>query len=143
MQTGIYQIRNLANNKYYIGSSVDMSGRRRSHWCHLRANKHHGRHLQRAWNKYGEDAFEFVPLIILPIEDLETVEQEMLDRLNPPYNDTKYVGAPHRGREFSREHRHNLSVAHTGTKLPDEVKKKISIGVTKAWERGDFDDRSN
>ncbi len=56
---GIYRILCKANGRYYIGSAVVIAVRWRSHRSHLRKGKHHCRHLQRAWVKYGETAFEF------------------------------------------------------------------------------------
>ena len=55
-------IRNKVNNKVYIGSSVNIERRWYSHRYDLRCNKHNNKHLQNAWNKYGEDNFEFIVL---------------------------------------------------------------------------------
>lgn len=57
--TGIYKIVNDANGKIYIGQSRDIDTRWYKHISFLRYNSHHNRHLQAAWNKYGEDAFKF------------------------------------------------------------------------------------
>jgi len=59
---GIYIIRNLVNNKIYIGSSVNIKRRFSQHKSTLRHNTHRNKHLQNAWNKYGEINFEFVIL---------------------------------------------------------------------------------
>lgn len=56
---GIYQIRNLQNGKVYIGSAKSFKKRYYQHKHHLRMNKHGNPHLQRAWNKGGEDVFQF------------------------------------------------------------------------------------
>jgi len=58
--TGVYGIKNLLNNSIYIGSASKSFGRR--WWTHkkeLYANRHVNRHLQNAWNKYGEHNFKF------------------------------------------------------------------------------------
>tara|TARA_R110000868_G_C10688432_1_gene748089 strand:- start:38 stop:742 length:705 start_codon:yes stop_codon:yes gene_type:complete len=60
MGSGIYKIINVVNNKFYVGSSVDLRKRKSKHFSELRHNKHNNKHLQRAWNKYGEDSFIFV-----------------------------------------------------------------------------------
>lgn len=57
--TGVYQIRNLTNNKLYIGSSEKFDKRWNLHLSQLRRNIHHSIHLQRAWNKYGANIFIF------------------------------------------------------------------------------------
>lgn len=59
MNQGIYKIINVVNNKFYIGSAVDLKRRRIRHFSELRVNKHNNKHLQAAWNKYGEAAFTF------------------------------------------------------------------------------------
>lgn len=63
---GVYAIRNKTNDKLYIGSTFYFGGRKSGHWGDLKRNKHKNNYLQKAWNKYGEDNFEF---IILEIAD--------------------------------------------------------------------------
>lgn len=59
----IYSIRRKSNpEQQYIGQTIYKNPYRRW-WKHrgaLRKNAHINCHLQRAWNKYGEDDFEFV-----------------------------------------------------------------------------------
>lgn len=58
-QAGIYIIRDLENNKVYVGSSKNPQNRKYEHFSNLRNNKHKNEHLQNAWNKYGERNFVF------------------------------------------------------------------------------------
>jgi group I intron endonuclease len=60
MARGIYKIINIVNNKFYVGSAVDLKRRKTRHFSELRTGKHNNRHLQAAWVKYGEQAFIFV-----------------------------------------------------------------------------------
>jgi group I intron endonuclease len=60
MTQGIYKIINVLNNKFYVGSAVSFVARKRRHWWALRSQRHANKHLQSAWNKYGEAAFIFV-----------------------------------------------------------------------------------
>ena len=60
MARGIYKIINVINNKFYVGSAVDLKRRKTRHYSELRTGKHKNRHLQSAWNKHGENAFVFV-----------------------------------------------------------------------------------
>lgn len=71
---GIYEIRNLANGKLYVGSAVDLQKRLLEHRRTLRLNFHRNRKLQNAFNKYGEKFFE--------VKVLELVEQteQLLER---------------------------------------------------------------
>lgn len=61
---GVYKIRNLVNDKVYIGSSIDVSKRWNDHKRLLNKNKHHSTYLQNSWNKYGEEYFDFEPLVL-------------------------------------------------------------------------------
>ncbi len=69
---GIYEIVNLADGKAssYVGSSMNIEQRWHQHRHRLRGGRHRNEHLQRAWDKYGEDAFVF--------SVLEEVETDML-----------------------------------------------------------------
>lgn len=55
----IYKIVNLVNDKFYVGSTTNKKVRFREHRKQLRGNRHHCKHLQAAWNKYGEEKFDF------------------------------------------------------------------------------------
>ena len=62
-QTGVYVIVNTVNGKIYVGSAArSFNHRFGQHRGALRYCKHHTSHLQAAWNKYGEAAFQFVVL---------------------------------------------------------------------------------
>jgi len=67
MARGIYKIINVVNNKFYVGSAVDLKRRKARHFSELRNGRHNNRHLQAAWGKYGEQAFVF-----LVVEQLAT-----------------------------------------------------------------------
>lgn len=86
MPTGIYAIRNEVNGKMYIGSAIDISRRLATHFYRLRTNKHPSKHLQAAFNKYGEDAFERSTLEECAPEKLLEREQHWIDTLKPAYN---------------------------------------------------------
>lgn len=78
---GIYRITNKENGKVYIGSSVDIHLRWLQHKSQLKKNKHHSRHLQNAWNKYGEDNFRFdIVELIDDIDLLLSAEQKWINK---------------------------------------------------------------
>jgi group I intron endonuclease len=60
MKSGIYKIINVVNNKFYVGSAVNLRRRKARHFTELRNNRHNNSHLQAAWAKYGEKSFVFV-----------------------------------------------------------------------------------
>lgn len=81
---GIYQIRNLINGKFYIGSAINFRRRWNSHISLLRRNLHKNRHLQHSWNKHGQDNFVFE--IIEQVDEIENLliyEQSYLDKYRP------------------------------------------------------------
>ena len=77
---GIYKIVCKPTGKAYFGSTKDWKPRKSQHLCCLRKGKHHSVHLQRAWNKYGEENFEFVWVENVSPPMLLIVEQKYLDK---------------------------------------------------------------
>lgn len=55
----IYAIKNLINNKVYIGSSKSPKKRKYKHFYDLKKGQHHSPHLQRSYDNYGKDMFSF------------------------------------------------------------------------------------
>ena len=87
MKNVIYKIRNIINNKFYVGSTVNSRVRFQTHRRNLRAGKHQSPHMQAAWNKYGEDCFKFEIIEIVECsENLLAAEQKWLD---------EHAGKPH------------------------------------------------
>lgn len=68
VESGIYMIVNVINNKCYIGSTKNFRKRKYEHFKDLINNKHHSQHLQNAYNKYGKESFHFIELE--QVEDL-------------------------------------------------------------------------
>lgn len=79
--SGIYIILNKITKLYYLGSSKKLVFRKYQHFENLKKNKHVNRYLQNAWNKYGEQNFEFI--IIEPTIELLEREQYYLDMFTP------------------------------------------------------------
>lgn len=52
-------IKCLENEMVYIGSSSNLKKRVRTHKFELKRGTHKNPHLQRCWDKYGEDSFNF------------------------------------------------------------------------------------
>ena len=59
---GVYMILCLVNNKRYYGESQNVSARLSQHKSRLRRNLHEVPELQRDFNLYGEENFDFSPL---------------------------------------------------------------------------------
>jgi len=89
---GIYMIKNKINGKFYIGSSVDIAYRWARHKRQLRNGNHHSIHLQRAWDKYGEENFEFKVIEECSEDITFKREQYYLDLYKSYNNDVGYIG---------------------------------------------------
>lgn len=106
--------------KYYIGSTDDLTERIYVHRRRLNAGKHHCEHLQNAWKLYGEDYFS--------VEILEHVEDvnKLIER--------EQYWIDYHILEFGRDHVYNSSLVAgsiRGYKFgprPQDVKDKISKG---------------
>ena len=55
----IYKIENIKNNRKYIGLTNNIARRRARHFTDLKCNRHDNSFLQKEYNIYGEDAFNF------------------------------------------------------------------------------------
>lgn len=146
MSKGIYYIKNLINEKCYVGSSKNLHMRKRHHFSSLRHNKHPNQYLQNSWNKYGEENFEFIIIEILPdttsLEDLLAREQYHIDNKHSEYNIFKIAGSPKgfshdektklrisksmKGIRKSAQHAKNISKSQKGKVFTEEHKLKLS-----------------
>lgn len=84
--SGIYCIINLVNSKIYVGSTYLIYKRLREHLGLLRNNKHHSKHLQYSFNKYGEEQFYSIILEVCNISILEQREEYWINLLKADYN---------------------------------------------------------
>ena len=130
MNCGVYQIENLINGKLYIGSSNQIERRFYLHKWDLRRGKHHSITLQRAWDKYGESAFNFSVIIYCAPDVRQSYEQIYLDRLetvNPEkgYNICCDAVAAGMGRVWTDEQRKAKSRERKGKKLSPEAYKTL------------------
>lgn len=142
---GIYQIRNINNNKIYIGSTINYNKRRSAHKSLLKNNKHHSIYLQNAWNKYGENSFVFDFLIEIDKKLLIENEQFYIDTLKPQYNmlllagsATGHTWTEEQKRKVSGKNHHNfgqpgLFKGHTHDESK-ELNKQAHLGKTHTEE---------
>lgn len=143
---GIYEIRNLINNKVYIGQAKNIKRRWIYHKSKLKLNKHWNKYLQYSYNKYGKENFAFTIIEECNIEDLSKKEShwcnlfDSFDRKkgynltipkeNGGYNLTtegkEKISKAHKGKIISQELRNKISVANIGKVLSQETRDKMS-----------------
>ncbi len=101
--SGVYQIIGLNSFKIYIGSAIDIWKRWYRHQWDLENNRHHCKHLQNYYNKYGSTSLTIKVLTPCSIESLIDVEQLYLDKIPkeirfnsaPKAGNTLGVPSPH------------------------------------------------
>lgn len=115
--SGIYKIENLVSGKIYVGQSRHIKSRFIQHKSELRNGSHYNKHLQYAWDKYGEVSFVFSIIEECPIELLNERELYWIDKLdtyNSGYNKTlggDGVLGCNKGVPKSEEHKRKDSIA--------------------------------
>lgn len=82
MNSGIYTITNIINNKIYLGKAKNIEQRKKDHFDDLIRNNHYNVHLQAAFNKYGSENFIFEPLLYCSEEFLYSEEHYWAILLN-------------------------------------------------------------
>jgi hypothetical protein len=103
---GVFQIRNLTNDKVLVGAALNLPGILNRHQFQLQMGRHPNRLLQADWNEFGRDNFAFEVLDELTpsdkpdrdyLADLAFLEELWIEKLEPfgdrGYNERK------RGRE--------------------------------------------
>lgn len=114
--SAIYRILNVANDHFYIGSSVNIRRRRWEHWDSLKKGVHHCEALQAAWAEFGEDAFEF--------EIIEEVADETkLLHVEETYL-LKYAGSPECYNTAVSAHQSPAALLRVRVKISDGLRRK-------------------
>jgi group I intron endonuclease len=89
---GIYQIKNLMNDKIFIGSAKNLQGKLNSVKFQLEHGSYTHRELQKDFNDLGEENFSFEVVDYLEpkedidhnyTEDLSVLEEMWLEKLQP------------------------------------------------------------
>lgn len=127
--SGIYVIVHRKSGNLYIGQAQDIYHRWKQHRWALKRGDHANLYLQRAWNKYGAKAFDFVILERCSIDMLNEREQHFLNVYVPKgkcYNISIDVETRMRGASFTDEHKRKMSEAAKGRKHSAETRLKIS-----------------
>lgn len=112
--SGIYLIKNIQNGKCYIGQSQNIYRRIGAHKRLLRSNKHHNYALQKEWNKYGQESFDFSVVELCDISILNKREIYYIKVFNAYQDGYNYDegGNTHRGYVMSEETRAKMRAHH-------------------------------
>jgi len=141
--SGVYKIICLPTGKIYIGSSVNIFDRWTIHKSGLRNNKHYNPHLQKAWNKYKENNFNFEIIEKVDNNFLTEKENFWIEKFNSRnnkygFNIAKPGDIRHRtnpgmtGRSHSEKSKLKMSLARIGRvgyKHTQEDKIRLSLAL--------------
>jgi group I intron endonuclease len=131
MASGIYSIEHVASGRRYVGSAANIDKRWKEHRRQLARGVHHSRFLQRAWDKHGEQAFQFTVVLLCDRHNLLWYEQSLIDAWRPEYNSAPTAGSQ-LGLKMSDEAKAKMSAAakrtrnFTGHRHSEETKRRIS-----------------
>lgn len=118
INSGIYEIKNQITGKVYVGSSINISARKKQHLNMLNKGIHHSVRLQNAWTKYGDSPFIFNILENVPDKQrLIEREQYWINHLNA-YGENGYNSRP-------------IANSQLGVKASADTKRKISEAYAK------------
>jgi group I intron endonuclease len=156
LKSGIYKILNIKNNKFYIGSAVNLIKRKNQHFSNLRHCIHPNIHLQRSFTKHGQSSFQFIILERCDKSILIKREQFYIDTLNPTYNICRIAGSclgtspslttrlkisiKSKGRLHTTESKIKMSIFAKGRKMTEKQKKDIASTLSIPVVQFDKDD---
>ena len=89
---GVYQVKNLANGKVLLGSSLNLEGPLNRHKFMLKIGSHLNKDLQKDWDELGAEKFAFEILEQVQVKDdpnfnlkdeLTLLEMIWLEKLQP------------------------------------------------------------
>jgi len=122
---GIYCIKNMVNNKVYVGKSKNIYKRIHQHLYDLRNNriKNENSYLLNSWNKYGNENFEYSILEFLELDENLVKNRELywMNKLN----------------SLNREFGYNLRQDSSTNMITNkETSLKISNRLKDEWSSG-------
>lgn len=91
-QAGVFQVRNLANGKVLLGSSLNLDGPLNGHKFMLTIGTHRNEELQKDFNTFGASSFAFEILEVVKQKDdphfsvedeLTLLEEIWIEKLQP------------------------------------------------------------
>lgn len=118
-KSGIYFIKNVITEEYYVGQSMDVDTRIKTHFHSLATNKHTNKQLQESVNTYGISNFTFEICVYAPMRSLNSLEKyytNKYDSINNGFNNY------HRG--VNRESFSNSKMEYI--RIKSEVKDRLS-----------------
>lgn len=134
----IYQIRNKVTGQSYVGRTINLEERWYWHRKNLKSGDN-SPHLQHAYNKYGEENFEYLVVEECPDDQLGERETYWIDTLDTFYNGYNLTRGGEGGRlgmPHSDESRQLMSQNTRGRKKSPEHIAKTIKNLRPGWNKG-------
>ena len=126
MSSAIYAIVNNVTRDMYVGSAVVVNRRWSAHRRDLVKHSHYNTRLQRAYDKYGADAFDWEIIQFVDNKsELIAREQFWMNFFAPVYNGRPIANSP-LGTKHSAETRAKMSAAAKKKVFTEDHKQNIS-----------------
>lgn len=106
----IYGILNKVNNKIYVGKSIRVNARFKSHFNSFKRKEKINEHLMRAFEKHGTENFEFIILEIIGADKINVRERHWIKHY----------------KSFNKNFGYNKTMGGDGGNLTTETKLKLS-----------------
>lgn len=142
MSGTIYKIYCTANDKTYIGSTTQpVKNRWSSHRSMLNRNIHDNIHLQRSWNKYGEDLFVFKVVQECSVDELISTEKYWIDNTDNLFNiNLNPQKSPMFGRNHTKQSRDKITLGRMKYSM-EQVKVLKSIILNSSFTSKEIFDK--
>lgn len=124
---GVYQIKNLLDNKVYVGSTTKSFSTRWSAWRRDLDKGRGNKHLQGAWNRDGSDNFEFSVLEVVELKERVLEREQYWMDLYQSYDRT-------RGYNFAKEAKADKTGTKTNVEAIEAQRKRMLENPIKYWE---------
>lgn len=143
--SGIYCVENIENNKKYIGQSKNINDRWYKHKNELKRGVHFNDYLQKSWNKYGEEKFEFHILEYCDDTELDKKEIYYIELYNTTNRELGYnlkSGGQNGSSVLSRESRNKLSNSiKESYENNEELREKRRIDAINRWQNPEIKEK--
>lgn len=135
---GIYKIKNIINNKIYVGQSQNIVNRFNSHKRKLNKNIHPNIILQQAWKKYKEDSFVFEIIEECSLEELNEKEEYYIQKHKSNQKSFGYnirlQACDNRGLKWSDNQREKMNIIINNPNSWYKNHTILKSTLEKAWE---------
>lgn len=117
---GIYTLTNTVSGTVYVGQARNIRKRWEVHRCTLEKGGHRNGYLQRAWNKYGPEAFRFEVIL-----DLSSTPR---DALTTRLNEEEIAALRHYPETYNL-----MEAGYSGTVASDATRRLLSEQRKANW----------